>query len=110
MSMTHELINVTTSGTDVTSATIYPQRHDDEAGVFQVSCTAGTITNVFVYGRLGSDHAWHQVETSGAMNTSTGSSSTAGAGVISKTITIYPQMYVLLDVNSSPSCVVSIME
>lgn len=110
MSLTHKLIDVTTAGADVTSATIFPQSHDDESGVYQVTCTGGTITNVFIYGRLGTDHAWHQVAASGAMDNSTGDSPTAGAGVVSAVITIYPQMYVELDVNSSPSCVVTIME
>ena len=104
MSMVHELINVTTSGGDVTSSTIYPQRHDDESGVYQITATAGTITTVQIFGRLGENHAWHQLVTSGAINAS-GGNQTASA-----TITIYPQMYVFLDVNSSPSCVVSIME
>ena len=110
MSMVHKLIDVTTSAADVTSATIYPQGHDDESGIYQVTCTAGDITNVYIYGRLGSDQTWHRVAASGAVDVDTGNSPEAGVGVVSAVITIYPQMYVELDVGSDPSCVVSIME
>ena len=59
------MIDVTTQATDVDSDVIYPQHDYDEAGLYQVTCTAGTITNVLIFGRLGSDHAWEQVATSG---------------------------------------------
>jgi hypothetical protein len=104
MSKVHKLIDVTTQGTDVTSDTIHCQHNYDEAGLYQVTTTAGTITNVFFYGRLGSDHDWATVATAGAQDAS------AGTVVASAALTIYPQMKVVLDVNSSPSCVISIME
>ena len=110
MSRTHKMIDVATAGADVDSDVIVCQHDYDEAGLYQVSVTAGTITNVLFFGRLGSDHAWEQVATSGAMDTSTGDSPHAGRGVKIAAITIYPQMYVTLDVNSSPSCTISIME
>ena len=100
MSMTHELINVTSSTADVTSSTIYPQRHGDESGSYQISVTAGTAVKVQIFGRLGENHAWHQV----AIAENITATATAD-------ITIYPQMYVFLDADSTSSTtVVSIME
>jgi hypothetical protein len=100
MSMTHKLIDVTSSSADVTSDTVYPQRHGDESGSYQVSVSAGTAVKVQIFGRLGSNHAWHEVAK--AENTT----ATAVAD-----ITIYPQMYVFLDADSTSSTtVVSIME
>ena len=101
MRLTHKLVDVTSSTVDVTSATIYPQGHDDESGVWQMSVTAGTVTKVQIFGRLGSDHSWHEVATASGTTT----------GTVSAVITIYPQMYVFLDADSvSSSCVISIME
>tara|TARA_R110000824_G_scaffold400879_1_gene609713 strand:- start:446 stop:790 length:345 start_codon:yes stop_codon:yes gene_type:complete len=114
MRMVHKLIDATTAGADVTSATIYPQGRDDESGVFQVSLHAGELQNVRIYGRLGGDHTWQRIATSGDMDTDTGYSS-EDAGVYSATIAIYPEMYAYLDVlgaasTGSPTVVVSIME
>ena len=110
MSKVHKLIDVTTAGADVTSSTIFCQHPLDEAGLYQITCTAGTITNVHFYGRLGSDHTWSRIATSGAIGTSTGNSPETSTGEKTAALTIYPQMYVELEVNSSPSCVISIME
>lgn len=110
MSKLHKMIDVTTASADSNSDTIYPQHNYDEAGLYQVTCTAGTITDVFFYGRLGSDHTWEQIATTGAVTTATGDSPEVGVGVKTATLTIYPQMYVKLDVNDDPSCVVTIME
>ena len=110
MSMTHELFNVTSQGTDVDSAIIYCQHRLDEAGLYQITVTGGSLTDCFFYGRLGSNHTWERVATSGAVDDSTGNSPEADHGVKSASLTIYPQMYVALDVNAAVTCVVTIME
>ena len=110
MSMTHELFNVTSQGTDVDSDIIYCQHRLDEAGLYQITVTGGSLTDCFFYGRLGSNHTWERVETSGAVSNSTGNTPEAGHGVKAASLTIYPQMYVALDVNASVTCVVTIME
>ena len=110
MSLTHQLIKVAAQGSDVDSDIIYCQHRLDEAGLYQVTVTGGDLTNCFFYGRLGTSHTWERVATSGAVSTSTGNSSEAGKGVKSDSPPIYPQMYVAIDVGSSVTCVVTIME
>jgi hypothetical protein len=100
MSLVHQLLDVTASG-DVNSAVIYTQGHLDESGLYQVSNASGNITNVHFYGRLGADHSWHLVASSGSIT---------GAGTKLATLAIYPQMYVELDTSTASTCVISIME
>jgi len=107
MRLTHELLNKTGETTTVSSATIYPQGHDDEAGLIQVSNTsaaAGSTLTLEVYGRLGDAHLWSEVYDSGVVN---GNDVSASA-----TIEIYPQMYVKVTPGSGDTIdyVVSLQE
>lgn len=109
MSLVHQMIKgAALSGTQ-TSAVIYPQGHlDDETGLYQIDLTSGTVDQCLIQGRLGSDHQWRAIITSGTLAVD----GLGGTEFKTGTLSIYPQMRVVLTPNSgaAPTCVVSIME
>lgn len=81
------------------------QQEYDEAGLYQITVTSGSLTDVVFYGRLSSAHTWTAVATSGAV-----AASVASIGGIVASLTIMPLMFARATVNAEATFKVSIQE
>jgi hypothetical protein len=111
MSMVHQLIKKTVYGSggsgDNVTEDFHAQHIDDETGLFQVSLTAGTVNDVIFRGRLGNDHTWHTLDTTGTL---TYDPDDLPSTVDSDTLIICPQMRAKLKLPNGATIVISIME